>query len=124
MRNTWKVLNAIIRPTIIKKKCSEIFVSNNEIYTCPDQIATKFNQYFANIGPELASSIQHTGRDFSSYLKNSSTTTCFFTPTNEDEIAKIINKLGNRKSAGNENVKSDLIKQVAHEICLSIVNRF
>ena len=122
MRNTWKVLNSIIRPKNYKK-CSEKFVSNNEIYTCPDQIATKFNQYFANIGPELASSIQHAGRDFSSYLKNSSTTTCFFTPTNEDEIAKIISKLGNRKSAGHDNVKSDLIKQVTHEIAypLSIV---
>ena len=54
MRNTWKVLNSIIRPNNYKK-CSEKFVSNNEIYTCPDQIATKFNQYFANIGPELAS---------------------------------------------------------------------
>ena len=64
-----------------------------------------------------------TGWDFSSYLKNRSTTTCFFTPTNEDEIAKIISKLGNRKSAGHHNVKSNLIKQVAHEISypLSIV---
>ena len=60
--------------------------------------------------------IHCTGRDFSSYLKNSSTTTCFFTPTNEDEIAKIISKLENRKSASHDNVKSDLIKQVAHEI--------
>ena len=52
MRNTWKVLNLNIRPNNYKK-CSEKFVTNNKIYTCPDQIATRFNQYFADIGPEL-----------------------------------------------------------------------
>ena len=48
------------------------------------------------------------------------TTTCFFTPTNEDEIVKIISKLGSRKNAGHDNVKSDLIKQVAQLMRLLI----
>ena len=30
-------------------------------------------------------------------------------PTDEDEIAKIIKKLGNKKSPGHDNIKSDLI---------------
>ena len=77
MRNTWKVLNSIIRPNS-HIKCSEKFVSENEIYTCPNEIASKFNQYFANIGPKLASTIQHEGKNFSSYLMNQSNATCFF----------------------------------------------
>ena len=115
MRNTWKILNSIIRPNN-HKKCSEKFVSGNETYTCPNEIASKFNQYFANLGPTLASTIHHTGKNFSSYLQNSSNETCFFKPTNEHEILKIIKKLGSRKSAGRDNIKADLIKCVANEI--------
>ena len=80
MRNTWKVLNSIIRPNS-HTKCSEKFVSENEIYACPNEIVSKFNQYFANIGPKLASTIHHEGKNFSSYLQNQSNATCFFKPT-------------------------------------------
>ena len=47
----------------------------------------------------------------------------FFKPTNEDEILKIMKKLGSRKSAGHDNIKADLIKCVANEIVkpLSII---
>ena len=109
MRNTWKVLNSIIRPNS-HTKCSEKFVSENEIYTCTNEIASKFNQYFANIGPKLASTIHHEGKNFSSYLQNQSNATYFFKPTSADEILKIIKKLGSRKSAGLDNINADLIK--------------
>ena len=66
MRNTWKVINSIIRPKTIKH--TEKFTLGNKTMTCPKQIATEFNRYFANIGPKLASSIHHKGKDFSSYL--------------------------------------------------------
>ena len=38
-------------------------------------------------------------------------------PTDEGEIDKIIKKLGNKKSPGHDNIKSDLIKMVVNEIC-------
>ena len=115
MRNTWKVINSIIRPKI--NTCTDKFVSENTTYTCPIEIATEFNNYFANIGPKLASTIQHNGKNFSSYLlKQSNMSTCFFKPTNEHEVLKIIKRLGSRKSAGHDDIKSDVIKQVAKEI--------
>lgn len=121
MRNTWKILNSILRPNN-SKKCSEI-VLGNTVYTCPNTIASKFNDYFANIGPKLASTITHTGNDFSSYLTTANNNTCFLKPTNETEIVKIIHKMGSKKSAGHDNIKVDLIKTVANEIAkpLSII---
>ncbi len=114
MRNTWKIINSIIRHK--SKTCTEKFVHEDKMVTCPTEIATHFNKYFANIGPHLASSIQHNGKDFSSYLKNSNSSTFFFRPTNEDEICTIINKLGSRKGAGHDGIKSDIVKHVSKEI--------
>ena len=97
MRNTWKVLKFIVKANS-HIKCSEKFFSENEIYTCPNDIASKFNQYFANIGPKLTSiMIHHEGKYFSSYLQNQSNATCFLKPTSENEILKIIKKTGKQK---------------------------
>ena len=68
MRNIRKVLNSIIRPNS-HIKCSEKFVSENDIYTCPNEIASKFNQYVANIDPKLASAIHRKGKNRDDHLK-------------------------------------------------------
>ena len=118
MRNTWKVINSIIRPKTIKH--TEKFTLGNKTVTCPKQIATEFNKYFANIGPKLASSIHHKGKNFSSYLGQSNISTCFFKPTDEEEILKIISKLGSNKSAGHDDIKSDIVKQIADVIAIPL----
>ena len=70
MRNTWKILNSILRCP--KKVQSQKFVSNNnKTYTEPKEIANKFNDFFASIGPTLAGTIKHQGKDFDEYLGNS-----------------------------------------------------
>ncbi len=49
------------------------------------------NRYFANIGPTLAASINHSGKDFNSYLKNSHiSATCFLQPTDREEFFKLL----------------------------------
>jgi len=95
MKNTWKVINSIIRSKT--KTYSERFVTESSTYTCPKQISAEFNRYFANIWPSLASTIQHTGKDFSSYMQISNNKSCFFRPTSADEIIKVIGKLGKTK---------------------------
>ena len=114
MRNTWKVLNSILRSP--KKKCCNKFVRENNTYTDSKQIANEFNRFFASIGPTLADNIQHQGQDFNMYLDSCSSTTCFFRPTDENEIVKLIGKLGNRKSPGYGQIRSELAKLVATEI--------
>ena len=115
MKNTWKILNSILRSS--KKSISDKFVSNGNIINEPKQIADGFNKYFANIGPLLANSIKHNGNDFTHYLEGSHfSSTCYLKPTDENEILKIIGKLGSNKSPGHDNIKSDLVKQIASEI--------
>ena len=124
MRNTWKILNRILRRS--KKSPSRKF-SNTDL----KQKANGFNQCFANVVPTLASIIRHSGNDFNYYPQNSNSFTCFlfvcfcfcfvfFKQTYEEEIMKVIKKLGSRKSPGHDGIKSDLVKQVAEEISLPL----
>ena len=69
MRNTWKIINSIIRPKSINR--TDKFISGNKTLTCPNEIANEFNNYFSKIGPKLASTIHHNGNDYSSYLVES-----------------------------------------------------
>jgi hypothetical protein len=116
MRNTWKVLNSIIRCKTTKTKGNQTFKSGDVTYTSPHDIATHFNTYFANIGPSLASTINHNGKDYSSYLLGNNSSSCFFKPTNEEEIMKIITKFGSRKSPGHDLITSDLVKNISREV--------
>ena len=117
MRNTWKILNSFLRCS--KKSPSRKFSHGGIDITDPKQIANGFNQYFANVGPALASSISHSGNDFNHHLQNSNSFICFFKPTNEEETHKGNKKLGSRKSPGHDGIKSDLVKQIAEEIALA-----
>lgn len=110
MKNTWKVLNSIIRSKT--RTCCEKFVSNDLVFSCPTQIATEFNNYFSKIGPSLASTIQHSGKDFNFYLDNPNNATCFFKPTDTEEILKIISKLGSGKSAGHDGIQPILLRKL------------
>ncbi len=114
MRNTWKVLNSLLRSP--KKSSCHKFVCGNKTCVDPKEISNKFNEFFASIGPSLAETIKHQGKDFNEYLVNSCNSTCFFMPTDENEILKIISKLGSRKSPGYDLIKSDLVKLIANEI--------
>ena len=79
-RIIWETLGKfwiLILGQIVTQNVRKNVVSKNEIYTYSNEIASKFNQYFANIGPKLASTIHHEGKNFSSYLQNQSDATCF-----------------------------------------------
>ena len=108
------LLNSILRSP--RKKGCDKFVKDNQTFNDPKQVADEFNKYFANIGPALAKSIQHHGNDFNAYLDDPVDSTCFFHPTDEYEILKVIRKFGNRKSPGYDKIRSDIIKLVANEI--------
>ena len=54
-------------------------------------------------------------------MGESNSKTCFFRPTNEDEIIKIVNKLGSNKSPGHDGLKPDVVKKVAKEIAYPLI---
>ena len=54
------------------------FKSNTEEYiTESEKISNAFNDFFVNIGPKLASNIQHSGKDYHQYLTQTTQNVCF-----------------------------------------------
>ena len=58
------------------------------------KIADKFNDYFVNVGPTLASRISETTSKFGSFLSNSPPSSVGLIGTSPHEIIAIANQLG------------------------------
>ena len=62
------------------------------------EISNKFNEFFVNIGPKLASNINHTGKNYYDYLNETSSSSMYFKLIVESDIMEIINKFNPTKS--------------------------
>ena len=54
LKTTWKLINEIINERKIKSSIPDSFKENEQIISDAKEIANKFNDYFVNVGPNLA----------------------------------------------------------------------
>ena len=93
MQKTWAMI--IKKKDHTKKNCNDFlteFIINNESITDPIQISNLFDNYFANVGLNLASNMNLNNKlqNFSDYLNTPSNIDFTFEPTSENEIYNII----------------------------------
>ena len=110
---TWKRIRELIS---LKRKNSffpaKIIKGNNTI-TNVKTIANEFNNFFANIGRNLANSIKVTDISYKDFLENPQSSSLFLSPTSALEISKIIASLDPCKAMGpyrNKNSKKFYLK--------------
>ena len=87
-------------------------------------IADKFNEYFTEIRPKLARSIDTANKKpFNSYLTAPCAASFNFDYTNLDDIEKIIRNLWPKSSSGYDNISTKLLTEIEHVISrqLSII---
>ncbi|NQX84229.1 MAG: reverse transcriptase family protein, partial [Mycoplasmataceae bacterium] len=75
-----------------------------------------FNNFFTNVGPQLANKIPNDGKNFKDYLKNPATTKFKFKKVNSGEVIKIISTLKSKDSCGVDGLSTRLLKTVAPNI--------
>ena len=63
----------------------------------PTQISTTFNNYFSQIGTNLAKSIPPTRKKFYECLRSPNPSSFFFLPVIKEELIDIVTKLENKK---------------------------
>ena len=116
MRKTWKTINNDIGHAQKQSQIDQFKGNSGTIITDPNKISNKFNYFFVNIGPKLASKIQNTGKQYYEYLNDSNKRSIFRKPIVEDEILKIISKFDKNKSPGHDGIGNLIVKRVANEL--------
>jgi len=93
IRDTWKLINNVLndatgagqKPSVDKIKCNESIIDD------PKSIAAKFNDYFVNIGPNLARIILIIpNKSITDTLPNPNKNSMFVTPCTSNEIISIV----------------------------------
>ena len=92
------------------------FTHNNSDITNPEMIANTFNDYFVNVGTNLASKIPYTQTKCTQFLTGSYPNSFVFYPTDDNEIFAIIRDLNPNKSPGPDCLDPFVIKQAAEPL--------
>ena len=110
LRKTWSVIKQII-----SKKKSEQHFSNMKdstgVCSDPSRIATKFNNFFANIGPSVATKVPSTQFSHKDFLVGHFADCFFLNPTSPAEVASIVHSLKNSKCEGVDGLSISPIKE-------------
>ena len=71
IKATWKTLKELLNKSKPQLNYPNSFTHNNSDITNPEMIANTFNDYFVNIGTNLASTIPYTQTQFTQFLTGS-----------------------------------------------------
>ncbi|XP_065682311.1 uncharacterized protein LOC136095526 [Hydra vulgaris] len=125
-KKTWDAIKEILGKQKIHNKAlpSVITVDGTQISDVKS-VATKFNEFFVNIGPNLASIIKHTPAHFLSYLSKSDKSLAFKKLTSK-ELDDSIKKLNKNKATGYDAISASIIKdcyELIKDVLLDIFNK-
>ena len=122
VNSLWKTVNGLLG----KKKSENptSFLINDQQITDPQDISNAFNDYYINIGPNLASSIDPGPTKFTDSLPPPCDNSIFFNPTNDYEIINIVKHLNSTKSSGHDGISVHLLKQIIYNISVPLTYIF
>jgi hypothetical protein len=83
LKETWKILKDLTKTT----------KNNGSTINDPTLIAQNFNDFFTNIGPNLASKIPDSNVNPTHYLTGNYSHSLFFSPTDVHEINSLLNMI-------------------------------
>ena len=114
-KNAWKTINNLLgrqsKPTVV----NELKLGDNSL-TSPKDIAEGFNDYFSNIGPDLASNIHTSNDSFEKYVKNSKSEFTAFQPVTVSNVYHLLHGLSGNKATGIDKISCKIIKIAAPAI--------
>ena len=112
MRKTWAGINSLINRN---GRCSNSITflryPNGELTHNPFEIPNILNNYFTSVGPNLASKISQSNRQFSEYLPRLNySDSFFFNPVSPAEIESELMLLPLNKTSGLYSIPTRILK--------------
>jgi hypothetical protein len=123
----WYTLNKALNKNRKKKEMPKSFVGNNSmgIIDDPKKIANGFNEYFINVGPNLAKKIkENPDMTFDNYLTSNYPNSMFLDPITENELVIEINSMNPNKSPGHDDISIHIVKSRAKEVSKPLTHIF
>ena len=121
IKKTWSTIKEIINNSSSQPSLPDYFQEDGtRISNCND-IANRFNNYFVNIGPNLAKKISKPANlSFKKFLKSPSSHLFKFDPVEHSDIIKVIDSLKNKSSFSHDRLSNKLLKTIKHELAVPL----
>lgn len=118
MKKTWKSINGVLNRGKNKQDLPQCFNIDGSLVSDPTLIANAFNDFFVNIGPSLAESIDTSkiNYTFDAYLSNQSNSLFDFSSVTNNDVLTTIESLESKSSCGYDNLSSIMLKNIKNEI--------
>ena len=118
IKKTWSKINDILCRNKNKKKFPEFFTIGGTRISDKNVIANKFNEFFVNIGPELARNVRvdNPQKSYKHYLRSKTGLLFRFREVNTELVSKIIGELKPKTSCGFDGFSMKLIKLIELQI--------
>ena len=118
IKNTWLTIKEVINKNKSKNNAPDSININGNMITDTPSMVNEFNNYFANIGPLLASQIiTPPNKSFKQYLTNPVKNPFKFQTIQSEDVLKVINKLKSKTSHGQDKISTILLKSIKNELC-------
>ena len=113
IKNTWQTIKTVLNKNRSSRKMQTKFSINGNIIEGDLKIANEFNNFFTNIGPNLASEIKPINSDLlvTSFLLHSTELSFSFDLITPNDILEIIKNFKSKSSSGYDNLNSIFIKK-------------
>ena len=117
IRKTWGTIKSILNHPVNKSSAPKHILVNNKKVRDEKEIADYFKNYFTDIGLNLTSKIDTTGKyPCQHYLRTPTTSKFNLQNTNANEILDVINKLATKTNSGHEQISSRILKKIKYII--------
>ena len=123
-KKTWQTINEVLGKNKQHLDLPQEFLSNGNILDSSLDIANGFNEFFANIGPKLASQIPKPKKDFSNFLTNPCNEQFVFGNVTPTVIYTALKKLKSKNSTGLDKISSKLLKCIVNSIMSPLCHVF
>lgn len=121
IKKTWKQINLLLSKKNKVHDLPKYFFDGNNKLTDNIDIANCFNNFFCNIGPSLANSIQNPqNKSYTDYLKQNILSSFSFSTITSDFTSKIIRKLKSKSSSGHDGLSSIQLKFISDDIVATL----
>ena len=121
IKKTWSTINSVLSKERNSKEYPKKFIINGSTIENYDVIVNEFNNYFTNIGPRLANSINiPENRSFRDFLPDPPNCNFQFSQINPNDIVKVIDSLKSKTTRGFDQMSTKLLKFIKNEISLPI----